>query len=256
MINNVLDASQIDCQMLVPSTSYVEPRYLIHKIVNICKSNVLRKNLRLELFIDKKLPKTLIMDSGRFSQILMNLVNNAIKFTKEGIVRIKVQWSPDLNTVPKYWQRVGATVEYTENWEQGNALIISPERTDMYRAFSPDKDSEFYGKTVLCEYWHESQGTLTLSVDDTGIGISEESIKSLFKPFHQADVTIKSTYGGSGLGLWISQSLSRILGGDLTLISALGKGSCFTLTLPCQVYDEKDMKQYSVSKSLQRCRVL
>ncbi|OMJ77081.1 hypothetical protein SteCoe_23395 [Stentor coeruleus] len=256
MINNVLDASQIDCQMLVPSTSYVEPRYLIHKIVNICKSNVLRKNLRLELFIDKKLPKTLIMDSGRFSQILMNLVNNALKFTKEGIVRIKVQWNPDLNTVPKYWQRAGATIEYTEKWEMGNTLIISPESADLYRNFSTEKNNEFYGKTVLCEYWHESQGILTLSVDDTGIGISQESIKSLFKPFHQADATIKSTYGGSGLGLWISQSLSRILGGDLTLDSVLGKGSCFTLTLPCQVFDEKTTKQDSLNKSLQQCRVL
>lgn len=90
MINNVLDASQISAQLLVPSKICAEPRFILHKIINICKTNALRKDLKLELTIDKRLPKYLIMDSGRFSQILINLLSNAIKFTDIGYIKIKV----------------------------------------------------------------------------------------------------------------------------------------------------------------------
>jgi CheY-like chemotaxis protein len=76
--------------------------------------------------------------------------------------------------------------------------------------------------------------TLRISVADTGIGISEESLGRIFEEFQQADTSTTRQYGGTGLGLAISRSLARLLGGDLIAASELGKGATFTLTIPVQ----------------------
>ena len=75
-------------------------------------------------------------------------------------------------------------------------------------------------------------GSLSISVADTGIGISEEALPRIFKEFQQADTSTTRQYGGTGLGLSISRSLARLLGGDLTVVTELGKGSTFTLKIP------------------------
>lgn len=80
----------------------------------------------------------------------------------------------------------------------------------------------------------DNQIEITAIVADTGQGMSEEVQGKLFTPFLQADSSMTRKHGGSGLGLAITQSLARMMGGDVTMISKQGRGSEFTMTVKGQ----------------------
>jgi signal transduction histidine kinase len=76
---------------------------------------------------------------------------------------------------------------------------------------------------------------IDLAVADTGIGMTPEQQSKLFEEFIQADTSTAQRYGGTGLGLAITRKLARMMGGDVTGTSELGKGSVFTVRLPAGV---------------------
>jgi hypothetical protein len=104
--------------------------------------------------------------------VLVNLVGNAVKFTREGEVIVRVT-----------------------------------------RANGPD-----------------GRVRMRVAVTDTGVGLSKEQLSTLFKPFTQVDSTSTREFGGTGLGLVISKQIAELLGGDITVESAIGAGSTFTFT--------------------------
>lgn len=112
-------------------------------------------------------------------------------------------------------------VKYTE---QGEVIVsIRPLRKDLYRV------------------------VLEISVKDTGIGIAEEKLQHLFDEFYQTDSSSSRQYGGTGLGLAISKKLVEMMGGEISVVSKLGTGSEFIVTLPFEVSQQKqiDYQQYA-----------
>jgi len=88
------------------------------------------------------------------------------------------------------------------------------------------------GQVVLSISWQEEQ--LIFTVTDSGIGLSQEHLAQVFEIFTQADNSISRRFGGSGLGLTLSNQLAKLMSGNITATSQLGQGSSFCLTLPCQ----------------------
>jgi len=102
------------------------------------------------------------------------------------------------------------------------------------------------GKKIFIDIRYENS-ILSISVQDEGIGISEEAQKKIFDPFEQADGTTAKKYGGTGLGLSISLKLAKLMEGEMALSSTLGAGSNFTLSLPAKICDTASSKEVQYS---------
>ncbi|MBK7967221.1 MAG: GAF domain-containing protein [Bacteroidetes bacterium] len=109
-----------------------------------------------------------------------------------------------------------------------NAFKFTPEKgTVTFSIAKAAPDAIFKEKALL-----QSEGVVSLSVKDTGIGIPEDKQKQVFEAFQQADGSTSRKFGGTGLGLAISRELVNMMGGEITLESAEGQGSTFTIHLP------------------------
>ncbi|MBD1829554.1 ATP-binding protein [Microcoleus vaginatus GB1-A2] len=138
---------------------------------------------------------TMYADQPKVRQILLNLLSNAAKFTEKGVITIGVE-----------------------------RIII-----EKSRPAKQNKNNDFYSGS------NYSSQVLMFRVSDTGIGMTEEQLEQIFKPFIQADASTTRKYGGTGLGLTISQRLCQILGGEISVESEDGKGSTFIVSLPERV---------------------
>lgn len=127
-------------------------------------------------------------------------------------------------------------VRYTWQYE-GKELFLSGDAVRLSQVINNLVDNAIKfspGGTVsvLCTSEHASNHLVkvTVEVRDSGIGISDDKIETIFSPFIQSDSSITRRFGGTGLGLPISRSIARLMGGDLTVESHLDEGSTFTAT--------------------------
>jgi adenylate cyclase len=171
LINEVLDLSKIEAGKLDLNPETIDLTRLIDEVIGTA-GQLAEKNKNRLIVEAQKSVGALKADPMRLKQILLNLLSNACKFTKEGEVALRV------------------------------------------RKVADGRD------------WVE------LAVADTGIGLTAEQQGKLFQDFTQADSLTSRRYGGTGLGLALSRKLARMMGGDVTVTSELGKGSVFTVRLP------------------------
>ncbi len=173
VIDDILDLSKLEAGKLVIENHSFDLHLLLQQTCAIHQAAAEGQELTLECKIDSSVPQWIFADEFRLTQVLNNLLNNAVKFSSEGVIQ------------------VSASME-------------------------------------------ESRQALKFLVQDSGIGISEETQKTLFQNFSQADMSTTRRFGGTGLGLSISKQLVELMEGSIELESNLNKGSKFTFTIKAQ----------------------
>ena len=131
---------------------------------------------------------------------------------------------------PKVRQILLNLLSNAAKFTEGGVITIGVERIRNKRT----KRTKNSKKDESLSGLNNSQ-VLIFRVTDTGIGMTDEQLQQIFKPFTQADASSTRKYGGTGLGLTISQRLCQILGGEISVESENGRGSTFTVKLPERV---------------------
>jgi len=176
-INDILEINKIDSSKAQVENISFNLKLLLENIQNSLKELASENNNYFSLEIDSHIPDYLIGDPTKLSQILMNLINNALKFTHNGSVTV-------------------------------TSKLISLE---------------------------DQKAFIYFEVKDSGIGIPEDKLETVFDSFSQGSVGINRKYGGTGLGLTIVKKLVEILGGEIKLDSKVKKGSSFSFELLLKV---------------------
>jgi two-component system, sensor histidine kinase and response regulator len=184
VINDVLDFAKIEAGKLELDYADFSLRHVLGETLRALAFRAHRKGLELVCSIPPEVPDALIGDAGRLRQVLLNLVGNAIKFTEDGEVVVRVE--------------AGAP--------HGAAKPAAP------APGSPPSQ------------------VLRFAISDTGIGIPREKQERIFQAFEQVDSSTTRRYEGTGLGLSIAARLVDLMGGQITVDSAPGRGSTFRFT--------------------------
>lgn len=171
LINEVLDMAKIEAGKAEVQERDFDLPALVHTIHAMLQPKMDAKRLVFKVAIGDQTPRCIHGDEGKLRQVLINLLNNAAKFTETGEVALRV--------------------------------------------------------------WYGGTHRLHVSVADTGPGITPEQMSRLFQPFSQAEAAQRQEEG-TGLGLYISATYVRLMGGEITVSSILGEGSTFTFDIPCR----------------------
>ena len=180
LINQVLDLSKIEAGRITLDESDLDLHRLLDELYSLFTMRAQQKDVRLLFERAADVPHYIRTDAVKLRQILINLLNNALKFTQMGSVTVRVSHS------------------------------------------QPSENSE------------TADVSLHFEVEDTGPGVAPEEMSELFEPFAQT-ATGRRAQEGTGLGLPISRSFARLMGGDMTAQSELGRGSVFQFTIRVKI---------------------
>ena len=185
IINEILDFSKLEVGKVELEETQFNVVTLAEDVAALLSTKAADNRSVIAVRVDDDVPKMVEGDAGRIRQILTNLAGNAVKFTEDGLITI----------------RLGLERRGSETRETASNVL------------------------------------LRFDVVDTGVGIATDKLENLFTPFTQADASTTRTHGGTGLGLAISRELARLMHGEVTVASAVGQGSTFSLTLPLMASD-------------------
>ena len=197
IIEDTLTLSKLDSKLLTISPIMLYPRKLLKDVQKMFAVEAERARVELGVIEHDSLRKLdvkwLMMDPSRTLQILINLVTNAIKFTKGESGKPK---------------RVSVTLSASKERPRGNREF--PDSDVIYNS------SQFLRDDITLEpEWGRGEPIyLSFTVKDTGRGINPEEQARLFSKFSQASKKTHVAYGGAGLGLFISQELTELQGGE------------------------------------------
>ncbi len=265
LVKDVLDFAKIEADKVELVEEAFELRSLLAGVMRIFAPMGARKNIDLDLEIDPVLPVHVVGDAGRLRQVIINLVGNALKFTHEGRVGLKVERAGSVAPVgderpagdvspggelPSVVSaaapvsvaplKVGPAEARPGLVEHGAAVDGAPAGNahplgEMRLADGrPDGESGEAGSSEENERVQRMERTarihLMFSVSDTGIGVPVSKRSSIFERFMQVDSSTTRRHGGTGLGLAICRRLVEMMGGSIWVESNVGAGSIFRFT--------------------------
>ena len=192
LINDILDLSKVEAGMMQLEAAPVDLAELLRASPLVVREKAHAHRLQLGVRLAADLGP-MLADDRKVKQIVYNLLSNAVKFTPDG----------------------GSVTLAARRCVRADVLL---ERDRPGRLFPlpPGDASEF----------------VEISVEDTGVGIPEESLSMLFEPFSQVDASVSRRYGGTGLGLSLVRRLAELHGGTVGVASRAGAGSRFVVWLP------------------------
>lgn len=187
IVNDILDISKIETGKLEIVEREFDTKVLFSSVFKQIKILAEKKNLKFTTKINPAIPSKLLGDDVRIREILINLLNNAVKYTKQGFVSLTV---------------------------------------------SVDEPSD-------------NKITLSMVIEDSGIGIPKKNLDLIFHAFEQSDIYKNHDIEGTGLGLYIVRSYIELMGGSIHVDSVLDKGSVFSVDIPLEIVDSKPLGEIS-----------
>jgi signal transduction histidine kinase len=198
LVDQVLDIAKLAAGRMEFHAEPVDVRALVTEVASEIESLLNERDLHLRLLLPETLPR-ISTDRTHLRQIILNLLGNAIKYTREGGIVVEARIA-DLATAPAHLSGMVPPSPVT-----GEMSTMPP-----------------------AHRW------IAVAVTDSGIGIAPNDFDRIFEEFElvNAGPRTDSMVRGTGLGLAISRRLARLIGGDITVTSEVGRGSTFTLWLP------------------------
>lgn len=180
LINDILDMSRIEAGKVELEDKPFSLRKLGDKLYDMFAKNLEQRNIEYTVEFEDVTVDYVIGDELRISQVIINFLSNAVKFTEKGEIRVTL----------RQMALAGGTAD------------------------------------------------IMIRVHDTGIGMSPEFINRIFRPFEQESMDTQKKYGGTGLGMAISDQIVKLMGGEIVVESMVGKGSDFMVFLHLPVSEE------------------
>lgn len=180
LINDILDMSRIEAGKVELEDKPFSLRKLGDKLYDMFAKNLEQRNIEYTVEFEDVTVDYVIGDELRISQVIINFLSNAVKFTEKGEIRVTL----------RQMALAGGTAD------------------------------------------------IMIRVRDTGIGMSPEFINRIFRPFEQESMDTQKKYGGTGLGMAISDQIVKLMGGEIVVESMVGKGSDFMVFLHLPVSEE------------------
>ncbi|KAJ4380375.1 hypothetical protein N0V85_008785 [Neurospora sp. IMI 360204] len=221
IVDDILTMSKLDSKLLTITPITVNPIQMVKEALKMFEVEARRVDINLSMVVDQSYydlgVKYLDFDPSRLKQVLINLLTNALKFTKTG---------PTRNVT------VGLSASLTRPTEATSSVQFIPRSQESYAEDSDTASVHDRGEPMF----------LTFEVKDTGQGLTEEEKKSLFQRFVQASSRTHIKYGGSGLGLFISRRLTELQNGAIGVASQPGVGSTFAFYIEAYHPSESSLR--------------